>query len=469
MAIFFSLKIIIHVLINFAISSRHIAKSGKMTDTPVGQLIVAACVIDDILALIILAVLKVLVKDNPPIYQYFIPLISSVGFLIVLGGSAITWMLRFIKLNILHRCKDSYRNLAMFTVMTLILLAYLPLMNYTQASYLTGAFLCGCIFSQIENARHTFMETTHHLMTWLLRLFFAATIGFQIPVMQFGDPYVIGWGFILYLCVVAKLPLAFFIPQFEDVKKNASYNPFLRDRIVAGLAMTCRGEFSFIIAAFALGEGLFSAQMYSAIVWACLLSCITSPFMLLYVIKHFNKKQQEYLSSTNPNKLAKDWDGTYPLFLHIKAKAPAFGGMQELFRKMVNDLGLEVVERRTNRYGRGLDATVQTDLFVRDTTMNVKLQKIAAQRKIKQALDKAVKDTGVTSLTAGTMGLARRGSMRLSSNNLSALSLVGLEKEAQGALQEAAKIEDAIIKRGELIEEKIAEALGGEVEVTVDV
>jgi hypothetical protein len=101
--------------------------------------------------------------------------------------------------------------------------------------------------------------------------------------------------------------------------------------------------------------------------------------------------------------------------------------------------------------------------------MNVKLQKIAAQRKIKRALDKAVKDTGVTSLTAGTMGLARRGSMRLSSNNLSALSLVGLKKEAQGALQEAAKIKDAIIKRGELIEEKIAEALGGEVEVTVDV
>ncbi len=151
MAIFFSLKIS-HVLTNFAISSRCIAKSGKMIDTPVGQLIVAACVIHNILALIILTVLKVLVKDNPPIYQYFIPLISSISFLIVLGGLAITWMLCFIKLNILRQCKDSYCNLAMFTVMTLILLAYLLLMNYTQASYLTGAFLCGCIFSQIENA-----------------------------------------------------------------------------------------------------------------------------------------------------------------------------------------------------------------------------------------------------------------------------------------------------------------------------
>ena len=37
--------------------------------------------------------------------------------------------------------------MVMFSIMTVILLAYLPLLNYTQASYLMGAFLCGCIFS----------------------------------------------------------------------------------------------------------------------------------------------------------------------------------------------------------------------------------------------------------------------------------------------------------------------------------
>ena len=175
-----------------------------------------------------------------------------------------------------------------------------------------------------------------------------------------------------------------YVPQFEDVKKGASYNPFLRDRIITALAMTCRGEFSFIIAAFALGEGLFNAQMYAAIVWAVLLSCISSPFMLLQSIKYFNKKQAAYLASTNPMKNSKGSDGTIPLFLHIKAKAPASGGMQEQFRKILNDLGLDVVERRTNRDGRGLNAVVQTDLYVRDTTMTVQLQKIGAQKKIKR-------------------------------------------------------------------------------------
>jgi hypothetical protein len=67
-------------------------------------------------------------------------------------------------------------------------------------------------------------------------------------------------------------------------------------------------------------------------------------------------------------------------------QAKAFGGMQEQFGKIVNELGLEVVERRTNRNGRDLDATVQTDLYVRDTTMTTEIQKIGAQLKIKRAL-----------------------------------------------------------------------------------
>ena len=44
------------------------------------------------------------------------------------------------------------------------------------------------------------------------------------------------------------------------------------------------------------------------------------------------------------------------------------------------------MDRRTNRHGRGLNAEVQTDLYVRDKTNSVTLQKIAGQRWIKRAL-----------------------------------------------------------------------------------
>jgi Kef-type K+ transport system membrane component KefB len=448
-------------------------KSGKMLDTPVGQLIVAACVIDDILALILLSMFQVLVQDSPPIFSYFIPIISSLGFLVLLGGSAVTWMPKFINEKILKRCDESYHELLMFSLMTILLLGYLPLLNYTKASYLTGAFLAGCTFSQIDAAHHAFMEKTHQLMTWLLRVFFAASIGFQVPVKQFSDPYAIGWGFILYLCVAAKLPLGFYVPQFEDVQKGASYNPFMRDRLITGLSMTCRGEFSFIIAAFALGEGLFSAKIYSAVVWAVLISCITSPFMLLNMIKYFNKKETAYLAETNPIDLSKTSDGTTTLYFHIKAKAPASWGMQENFRTILNDLGLEIVKRRTNRHGRGLDAEVQSDLYVRDTAMATGTQKIKALRKIKKTLETAEKvETGHTKANElsrkKSSSLKISGTMRLSSADLSSLSLANLDNDEQVALRAAADEETAIIKRGGEIETKLHEALGEDSEVEVE-
>mmetsp|Transcript_12655 Transcript_12655/g.25292 ORF Transcript_12655/g.25292 Transcript_12655/m.25292 type:complete len:967 (+) Transcript_12655:195-3095(+) len=542
-------------------------KQGKMLDTPVGQLIVSSCVVDDILALILLSMFQVLVEENPPIIAYFIPFISSLGFLLVLGGSAVTWLPKFIQNKILNKVPEQHRELTMFSIMTAMLLAYLPLLNYTKSSYLTGAFLAGATFSQIESAPHAFIKTTHQLMTWLLRVFFAASIGFQVPVKLFSDPYVIGWGFILYACVLAKFPLMFYVPQFEDVKEGASYNPFLRDRLITGLAMTCRGEFSFIIAAFALGKGLITAKIYAAIVWAVLLSCITSPFILLSLIKYFNKQQLEYLKATNPSKQKTGYDGMTPLYLHIKSTAPASWGQQEVFRKILNDMNLEVIDRRTNRHGRSLAAEVQTDLYVKDKTMNIKFQKIAGQRRIKNALKAAMDLTmneldefssaidelqklvdddstsffmqfdsngdGVVSIGELKEGLEKKLSLKLtqrqarkvmdlfdesqdgylqedemvslaqfryrlqaltdgmksnapldvstkssekpslvrrvSTVDLSHMSLVSLEKEAQTALEEVAKEQDQVISRGTAIEESMEKALGDASKVVVDV
>ena len=55
-----------------------------------------------------------------------------------------------------------------------------------------------------------------------------------------------------------------------------------------------------------------------------------------------------------------------------------------------NDMDLEVIDRRTNRHGRTLTAEVQTDLYVKDKTMNIKFQKIASQKHIKNALKAAL-------------------------------------------------------------------------------
>ena len=111
--------------------------------------------------------------------------------------------------------------------------------------------------------------TTHvSVICWLLdyREFFARTIPFTYYF------YLLQW------------------PVIADTSKTSFFFIF---------RMTCRGEFSFIIAAFALSEGLIDPKMYAAVVWAVLLSATTGPFMLLNAIKYFKGQQKKYLEETN--------------------------------------------------------------------------------------------------------------------------------------------------------------------------
>jgi Kef-type K+ transport system membrane component KefB len=340
--------------------------SERMLNTPVGQLIVAACVLDDIIGLIILSVIEVLNKEDVDVIQYFIPVISAFGFLLVLGYFALTWIPKVIEFRILPLFSESQRDLAAFTMMLLLLMGYLPLLYYTKASYLTGAFLAGLSFSQIHSVHTTFVHQTHRLMKWLLRIFFAASIGFQVPIKTFWTGNILGWGSLLYLCVLAKLPLGLYSPHFNrDVPIDYPFNPWARDSLVTGFAMTCRGEFSFIIAAFSLGQGIIGEDTYSAVIWAILLSCITSPYILLFVIKYFNKLSMESLQNTKTS-------GEVPLHMVIQCRCKISWGLQDKLSKCIQTMGLSEIDHRS-WHPRGTDAIVVTEIYVQDTSTMIVL------------------------------------------------------------------------------------------------
>jgi hypothetical protein len=324
---------------------------------------------------------------------------------------------------------------------------------------LTGAFLAGMSFSQIHSAHDAFIKNTHQLMMWLLRVFFAASIGFQIPITRFGSGYVIGWGFALYLAVLMKLPLGYFVPKFQESPKGASFNPYTRDLVVTGLAMSCRGEFSFIIASFGLSEGLYGPDLYSAVVWAVLISCASSPFLLLNSIKYFNKKQAKYLAETNPLKM-RTLDDKTSLHLHIRMKSNIQWGMQEKFHQELQGIKMFVLDHRTE-HGRGLKATVTTDIYVRDDATRIMLPTIERQRKATRA---------IRCISSKDSFAVSRLSRKVSSGNLlkidSANSLNSLEKCACDAnltdeeklmlaqmLQQKEKIEDRAIRVKEVMEQ----------------
>jgi hypothetical protein len=175
--------------------------------------------------------------------------------------------------------------------------------------------------------------------------------------------------------VLAKLPLGFLVPRMQhNLPDDFPYDPYKRDVIITTLAMLCRGEFNFIVASFALNAGVLDSEHYAAVVFAILLSAIFAPMVLSKVIRYYSKKFKHFLEGTHKiDRIGNTNDGTRPLFLAIKARTPVTWGIQEKFKKSLENAGLIVVDHRA-QHTLGLDAVNITEIFCQDTTTKVRIR-----------------------------------------------------------------------------------------------
>mmetsp|Transcript_23926 Transcript_23926/g.58474 ORF Transcript_23926/g.58474 Transcript_23926/m.58474 type:complete len:914 (+) Transcript_23926:152-2893(+) len=367
----------------FAPSSLGVASnalsSGDVLNTPIGQTIVASSVFDDVFGLILLSILEVFAAPDPPVFQYILPFISSFGYLIVLGMLGITIFPRAIENHILPLVSEPKQDQLAMVLMLVLMICYMLALNYSRASYLTGVFLAGLTFSQLHMVHASFVKHGRPMLNWLLRIFFAATIGFQVPVTRFTDVYILTWGFALLLVVFAKVPVGFLVPHFQkEIPKGFPYNPYLRDIVVTSLAMTCRGEFNVIVASYALSEGLFEPEIYSAVILAILFGSIVSPLVLTRVLRYYNDMSVGYLEGDHPiERIGNTCDGFRPLFLAIQARTPVHWNLQEDFKRALEEEGLIIIDHRSwHTLGRkdiGQEAVDITELFAQDTKQRVKV------------------------------------------------------------------------------------------------
>ena len=258
--------------------------------SPVGQLIVSAAVIDDMIALVILSQLEALTGEIT-VSGVVIPVVSALLFLIVGGYCGIFLLPKFIGKYILSRFDEDKHDQVELVIMMLMLIGLMPATYYAEASYLMGAFVAGLTFCSSHGLHVLFVRQFKRVLQWLMRIFFSASIGFQVPIKDFGDGTVIWQGLVFTLALLGKVAVGFMVPNFTQ---SHSYTLFhLRDCLITGFSMAAEGEFAFVIAVFAVDGGLIHKDLYASIVLAVLLSTIIPPFLLRFTISYYNKKGEE--------------------------------------------------------------------------------------------------------------------------------------------------------------------------------
>lgn len=248
-----------------------------------GHIILGAAVCDDILGLIILAVVSgIVVSGSVDIGEVLFVIFMSSAFLI--GAIKLGPQIVHFAANIMG--KLDIVEAKMFTsylfVMVLSWIANLVGLATIIGAFAAGVVLSDSYFTKHESSRSRFISIRELIMPLevILRPIFFILMGIQVKIESFLSwPVIIMAGGLLVAAIIGK-----FVSGWGA---RAGSN-----RIVIGIGMMPRGEVGLVFAAIGRTLGVIDDAMFSAIVLMVMITTLIAPPLLKNVISEHGKQQQ---------------------------------------------------------------------------------------------------------------------------------------------------------------------------------
>ena len=271
------------------ITARVLTDLGKVT-TRESKIILGAAVIDDVLGLVILAVVSgVITAANTggtlASLDVLLIVLKAAGFLvgaILLGGWLSPKLFRlFSKLQI--------RGLLLTISLSFcFLLAYLA--NVIELAPIVGAFAAGLILEDahykdfLNRGDHQLEELIHPITIFLVPVFFVL-MGIKVDLSTFGEKGVLGFAALLSVAaIIGKMVCAFGV-----LEKGL-------DRISVAVGMVPRGEVGLIFAGIGAslvlhGRPVISSAIFSAVVIMVIVTTLMTPPVLKVTLARGERKK----------------------------------------------------------------------------------------------------------------------------------------------------------------------------------
>ena len=257
------------------ITARVLKDLGKL-QLPESKIILGAAVIDDVMGLVILAVVSGIIATGAlSLLSVGVITLKSVAFLIgaiVVGTYTAPWIGRQI-------AKMNVENMKIVTAL-IIAFIFSWAANLIGLATIVGAFAAGLILDEVhfkdvlrKNHHGDKVPETHiedlirPIAAFLVPIFFVL-MGIQVKLETFANPAVLG--------VAAGLTIAAILgKQVCGLVVKKSYS-----RLVIGLGMIPRGEVGLIFAAIGKGLGVVNDAVFSAIVIMVIVTTLVTPPLL---------------------------------------------------------------------------------------------------------------------------------------------------------------------------------------------
>ncbi|GMH55307.1 hypothetical protein TrRE_jg729, partial [Triparma retinervis] len=346
----------------------NVLRSCKVLNTPSGQLIIAAAMLQDVIGIILLAELKA-TKDFS-FLEFIIPIVSAVGMCAFFGWLAIAVVPQAMQKHILKKFHHHIdrQNIVLATILVASL-ALMPASHYARGSYLLGCFLAGLCFCTDHHTHPVWQAQVKRLLQWLMRLFFACTIGFEVPIKNLGNGKV--WGHAaLYVFIIATKLLSgiFAIPLSK------------REFLKIGFSMVSSCELAFIISVNAWIEGLISDDTFDALILAALISILISPVCLRKVLLLERQEKEKEIEEAKMETHLDDgerlsFDGSvhkpnemHHIYFQLQTKSHGQFGFQDKMLRAVFQLEMSIIDFRSFHPHGNFNVHVVNEMYLKDNT-----------------------------------------------------------------------------------------------------
>jgi Kef-type K+ transport system membrane component KefB len=256
------------VATSVGITAQVLAAKGLL-DHAASKMILAAAVIDDVLGLIVLAIVSSMAKGQVNVPELLVTATLAIGFTVIVAKWGTRTMVRLVpQMEARLRAGEVQFNLAILLLFGLSLLAI-----YAGVAAIIGAFLAGMALAESVGER---VHDLVHGVTELLVPFFLAGIGLHLDLSSFAQTSTLILSLIILVAAILSKLVGCGLGAYALGRKN-----MLR----VGAGMVPRGEVGMVVAQLGLSLGVIPQSIYGIVVFMSIATTLVAPPMLNYTFR----------------------------------------------------------------------------------------------------------------------------------------------------------------------------------------
>ena len=251
------------VATSVGITAQVLASKGLLQERA-SRIILAAAVIDDVLGLLVLALVSSLAKGAVNILELGLTAALAIGFTLLVA----TWGTRTVS-KVMPKVEEKLTVAeAQFALAMMLLFALSVLAVYAGVAAIIGAFLAGMALSESVGRR---VNDLAHGVAELLVPFFLAGIGLHFDLSAFGQRTTLILSAVIFLAAV--------LSKFAGCAL-AAVRLGRADAMRIGVGMVPRGEVGMVVAQIGLGLGAIQQSIYGVVVFMSIATTLIAPPLL---------------------------------------------------------------------------------------------------------------------------------------------------------------------------------------------